>query len=134
MDATANGRRFDAVVFDNDGLLLDTEEGWTRAERALFECHGVEFTPEHKRELLGTSAAAAAAMLEVILDRPGEGPLLITQLGMLVLEEIDRYAAPRPGALRLLARLADAAIPCALASNSPRILVDHALASAGIDP
>ena len=61
MDAPADGRRFDAVVFDNDGLLLDTEESWTRAERELFERRGVEFTAEHKRELLGTSAGAAAA-------------------------------------------------------------------------
>ena len=29
----------DAVIFDNDGLLLDTEEAWTRAERELFRRH-----------------------------------------------------------------------------------------------
>jgi HAD superfamily hydrolase (TIGR01509 family) len=43
-----------------------------------------------------------------------------------------RYAAPRPGALELLARLRAAAIPVALASNSPRVLVNCALATAGI--
>ena len=32
--------RFEAIVFDNDGLLLDTEEAWTRAETLLFERHG----------------------------------------------------------------------------------------------
>jgi HAD superfamily hydrolase (TIGR01509 family) len=133
MDASANGRRFDAVVFDNDGLLLDTEESWTRAERELFERRGVEFTAEHKRELLGTSARAAAAALEVMLDAPGRGTLLIAELAMLVLEEMRAYAAPRPGALELLARLRDAAIPAALASNSPRVLVDRALETAGIE-
>jgi len=46
---------------------------------------------------------------------------------MLVMKEMRRYAAPRPGALELLARLREAAIPAALASNSPRILVDRAL-------
>ena len=44
-----------AVVFDNDGLLLDTEEAWTRAELTLFERHGQEFTMEHKRILIGSS-------------------------------------------------------------------------------
>ena len=34
----------DAVVFDNDGLLLDTESVWTRAEQDLFERRGLEFT------------------------------------------------------------------------------------------
>ena len=117
MDASANGRRFDAVVFDNDGLLLDTEESWTRAERELFERRGREFTIEHKRELLGTSAKAAAAALERMLDAPGRGTLLIAELAMLVMKEMRRYAAPRPGALELLARLREAAIPAALASS-----------------
>jgi HAD superfamily hydrolase (TIGR01509 family) len=132
MDARVNGRRFDAVVFDNDGLLLDTEEAWTRAERELFERRGVEFTAAHKRELLGTSARAAASALEVMLDAPGRGTLLIAELAMLVLEEMRHYAPPRPGALALLARLADAGIPAAMASNSPRVLVDRALETAGI--
>jgi beta-phosphoglucomutase-like phosphatase (HAD superfamily) len=30
----------DAVVFDCDGLLVDTETGWTRAETAIFAEHG----------------------------------------------------------------------------------------------
>src|SRR5579871_171504 len=105
MDASTNGRRFDAVVFDNDGLLLDTEESWSRAERELFERRGVEFTAEHKRELLGASGRAAAAALERMLDAPGKGLLLIAELAMLAYAELDRYAAPRPGALDLLTRL-----------------------------
>ena len=39
----------DAVVFDNDGLLLDTESVWTRAEQDLFARRGTEFTPADKR-------------------------------------------------------------------------------------
>src|SRR4051794_2831073 len=37
-----------AVLFDNDGLLLDTEILWTRAELTLFERFGLTFTIEHK--------------------------------------------------------------------------------------
>jgi beta-phosphoglucomutase-like phosphatase (HAD superfamily) len=40
------GDRIDAVVFDNDGLLLDTEDAWTRAETALFARHGSTFATE----------------------------------------------------------------------------------------
>ena len=58
---------FDAVVFDNDGLLLDTEDAWTRAEQELFRRHGREFTMEHKRALLGTSVAESARKLEAML-------------------------------------------------------------------
>jgi HAD superfamily hydrolase (TIGR01509 family) len=68
-----------------------------------------------------------------MLDAPGRGTLLIAELAMLVLAEMGHYADPRPGALELLAALADAAIPAALASNSSRILVERALATAGIE-
>ncbi len=123
----------DAVVFDIDGLLLDTEESWTAAERTLFERRGLVFTPEHKRELLGTAPDIAAATLEELFDEPGRGRAIIAELGMLVYVEIGRYAPPRPGALELVARLRDAGVPMSLASNSPRILADRALATAGVD-
>ena len=35
---------FEAIVFDNDGLMLDTEHAWTRAETELFGRHGETFT------------------------------------------------------------------------------------------
>ncbi len=126
-------RRCDAVVFDNDGLLLDTEQSWTRAQEALFERHGLQFTAQHKRDMLGSSPQAAAAALELILDAPGEGTALIMELATIVLEELGRDAPPRPGALELIARLHDAGIPLGLASNSPRVLVDRALETAGIE-
>jgi beta-phosphoglucomutase-like phosphatase (HAD superfamily) len=33
-----------AVIFDNDGLLLDTEDAWTRAEEQLFARRDRKFT------------------------------------------------------------------------------------------
>jgi HAD superfamily hydrolase (TIGR01509 family) len=127
-------RRCDAVVFDNDGLLLDTEESWTRAQQALFERHGREFTAAHKRDMLGSSPKHAAEALELILEKPGEGMALIMELAMIVLEELARDAPPRPGARELIATLRAAGVPMALASNSPRMLVDRALQTAQIDP
>jgi len=123
----------DAVVFDIDGLLLDTEESWSRAERTLFERRGREFTAEHKRVLVGTSHGVAAALFEEMLDAPGQGRALIAELGMLVYAEMGEYAPPRPGALELLEALRDAGIPMSLASNSPRVLADRALATAGVE-
>jgi HAD superfamily hydrolase (TIGR01509 family) len=71
---------FDAVIFDNDGLLLDTEDAWTPAEKTLFARRGSAFTMEHKRALLGTSVAQSALKLEAMLAVPGEGPQLMDEL------------------------------------------------------
>ena len=71
---------FEAIVFDNDGLLLDTEHAWTHAESALFARHGHVFTPAHKRQLIGSSRAQSAAALERMLELPGRGEALMDDL------------------------------------------------------
>jgi HAD superfamily hydrolase (TIGR01509 family) len=126
------GDRVAAVVFDNDGLLLDTEEAWTRAETVLFERHGRTFTPEHKRELIGTSPTTSAAKLEVILDLPGRGPALMDELHGRVMEETLAGVPPRPGALDLLEAVRAAGLPVGVASNSAREFVERVLSVAGL--
>lgn len=123
-----------AVVFDNDGLLLDTEEAWTRAEQRLFAGLGRTFTIEHKRRLIGSSRTMAAVKLETMLERPSEGEALMDELLALVMEEALEGVAPRPGAQRLLGRLSAAGVPLAVASNSEREFVERTLASAGLLP
>jgi HAD superfamily hydrolase (TIGR01509 family) len=124
--------RFEAVIFDNDGLLLDTEEAWTRAEETLFGRRGRTFTAEHKRTLIGSSGPIAERKLEAMLEQPGEGPELLAELNELVMEEALRGTPPRPGALELLGALRDAGVPVGVASNSPRPFVERVLAGAGL--
>ena len=126
------GDRIDAVVFDNDGLLLDTEEAWTRAETVLFARHGSTFTSEHKRELIGTSPATSAAKLEVMLDMPGRGADLMDELHDLVMEETLAGVPPRPGAVELLEAVRAAGKPVGVASNSARAFVERVLSGAGL--
>jgi HAD superfamily hydrolase (TIGR01509 family) len=123
---------FQAVVFDNDGLLLDTEAAWTRAEEDLFERHGSTFTTEHKRDLIGTSPAASAAKMEVMLDLPGRGPALMDELHELVMEQALAGVPPRPGALELLEAVRAARLPVGVASNSARKFVERVLSVAGL--
>jgi HAD superfamily hydrolase (TIGR01509 family) len=122
----------EAVIFDNDGLLLDTEEAWTRAERTLFARRGLQFTTEHKRSLIGSSRTTAAVKLESMLELTGEGEALMDELHELVMEEALAGVEPRPGALELLERLLRSGVPVAVASNSQREFVERTLASAGL--
>lgn len=123
---------FAAVIFDNDGLLLDTEEAWTRAEETLFARRDRVWTMEHKRELIGSSGPVAEAKLERMLTLPGEGPALMDELHELVMEEVLVGVAPRPGALELLEKLQAAGVPLGLASNSQRPFVERVLGGAGL--
>jgi len=121
----------DAVVFDNDGLLLDTESVWTRAEQDLFERRGIEFTPAHKRELVGTSAEIASGILERRLDEPGRADALIEELNELVVAELEHGVEAMVGARELLHSLSARGTPLGLVSNSPLVFVQRSLEIVG---
>lgn len=124
-----------AVIFDNDGLTLDTETVWTRAEVTLFDGFGRTFTHEHKLDLVGSAGPAAAAKLTRMLGLPADrGPGLMTRLHDLVLDELAQGCEPMPGARELLGELARRGVPVALCSNSPRAIVDAALEGSGMAP
>ncbi|HET7590916.1 MAG TPA: HAD family phosphatase [Solirubrobacterales bacterium] len=123
----------DAVVFDNDGLLLDTESVWTRAEEDLFERRGLGFTPADKLELVGTSAAIAGGILERRLGEPGRAEELIEELNELVVAELERGVESMLGARELLERLGERGVPLGLVSNSPLRFVRRSIELAGFE-
>jgi HAD superfamily hydrolase (TIGR01509 family) len=123
----------DAVIFDNDGLLLDTESVWTRAERDLFERRGIEFTPTDKRELVGTSAEIAGGTLERRLGEPGRAEQLIAELNELVIAELEHGVEAMVGARDLLHELRRRGTPLGLVSNSPLAFVERSLEIVGFE-
>lgn len=120
-----------AVVFDNDGLLLDTESVWTRAERDLFERRGLEFTLADKHELIGTSAEIAGRVLERRLEEPGRAAGLLEELNALVVAELEHGVEAMVGARELLHRLKAGGTPIGLVSNSPLVFVRRSLEIVG---
>jgi len=122
----------DAVVFDNDGLLLDTESVWTRAEQDLFDLRGTEFTPADKLELVGTSAAIAGGILERRLGEPGHAAELIEELNELVVAELEHGVEAMLGAREVLERL-QGKVPIGLVSNSPLRFVRRSIELVGFE-
>jgi HAD superfamily hydrolase (TIGR01509 family) len=120
-----------AVIFDNDGTFLATEDAWSRAESALFARWGRVLRPEHKRELLGTSFAEASRHLERFLEAPGHGSRLLEELAELVHAELDHGVPVMPGAAELVAALDLDGVPIAMATNAARGFAEKALAAAG---
>ncbi|MDQ2622489.1 MAG: HAD family phosphatase [Actinomycetota bacterium] len=124
----------EAVLFDNDGLVLDTEAVWSRGEQELFARRGREFTIDHKRSLVGSPAKIAGQKLARFLDEPGREVELIEELDEIVLRELDGGVDAMVGALELIDLLRAAGVPIALVSNSPRRFIErsHEVASTGM--
>lgn len=123
-----------AVLFDNDGLLLDTESAWSRAEQELFRRRGREFTIDHKRSLVGSSDKTAGIKLARFLEEPGNEHSIMLELHEIVFAELDSGVDPMVGALELVSLIRDLGIPVGLVSNSPMafILRSHEIADTGL--
>jgi HAD superfamily hydrolase (TIGR01509 family) len=129
-----NGK-LEAVVFDCDGLLLETESRWTMAERATVERWGGTWSTDLKRRFLGLSVRDAATRMALELGAPPEDAPAISR----ALEEgFERALAEHgcdamDGVPELLAALREAGVPVAVASNTRHELVRVAIAHSGLD-
>ncbi|MGH2698382.1 MAG: HAD family hydrolase [Actinomycetota bacterium] len=129
-DHTAAPRPVEAVIFDCDGLLLDTETHWTTAETTLFARYGKTFGPDHKLRMIGSSLQVTGVILEELLEQPGRASEINDEMLELVKAEMVA-SEPMPGAADLVAELRGR-VPIALASNSWRQLVTVALHAADL--
>ena len=127
---SAPPRPLEAVVFDCDGLLLNTEVHWTTAEITLFARYGKTFGRDHKLRMIGSSLQATGVILEELLEQPGRASEINIEMLELV-EEAMVASEPMPGAADLVAEL-HGRVPIALASNSWRRLITVALHAADL--
>lgn len=119
------------VVFDCDGLLVDTEPSWGRAEAAMFTRRGLVYTEAQRHQFIGISATASIALMGRAF---GESDLAAIHEELLsdVVALISVEAQAMPGAVDLVAAVRSSGVPCSVASNSPRAVVEQSLAIAGL--
>ena len=119
------------MVFDCDGLLLQTEDCWTLAEEELFARYGRTFAEDEKRALIGGSSTAGSLVLERLLEQPGRADELDFEVLELVEARLLEEAVAFPGAEELVLET-KARHPVAVASNTPGRLLHGALECAGM--
>lgn len=117
----SEAHRLQAVLWDMDGTIVDTEPFWIRAEQELVEAHGGTWTPEQALELVGQALQYSATQLQRAGVRLGVQDI-IDQLTEQVAAQVRTGAPWRPGARELLAALNEEGIPCALVTMSEPLL------------
>jgi HAD superfamily hydrolase (TIGR01509 family) len=121
----------EAVVFDLDGVILDTEELWDEVREALARERGGRWSSRAQADMMGMSSPEWSAYMHDVVGL-AEPPEEINR--EVVGRMLDRYAERLPlidGASEAVERIA-AAWPLGLASSSNRELIDRALQVSGL--
>jgi HAD superfamily hydrolase (TIGR01509 family) len=120
-----------AVVFDLDGVLIDSEPVWEQVRREYVAEHGGRWRPDSQQRLMGMSTPEWSTYLatELGVDAPP------SRIAHEVVEEVGRrYETDlplMPGAVEAVQRLASR-WPLGLASSAARPLIDRVLAATGM--
>ena len=122
-----------AVLFDMDGLLVDSEPLWLEAETAVMARLGADWTPADQVQLLGGSLDRTVRYLLAKATRPAPPGQVAEWLMSGVAELVrDRGVPVRPGARELLVEVVAAGLPHALVTSSERRFMDAVLARTGL--
>ncbi len=121
----------DAVVFDMDGVIADTEQVWDEVRGALVADWGGTYSPGAQRAMMGMSSVEWSRYMRDELGLVATPEEINDEV---VRRMLERYRAGIPlveGAVAVVQELSES-LPLAVASSSNRPLIDVVLASAGI--
>ena len=121
----------EAVVFDLDGVLIQTEEVWDEVREELVRERGGQYGPEAQRAMMGMSSPEWSEYMHSVLGIP-DAPEEINAEVVRRMEARYRERLPLiPGAMEAVERLA-ARWPLGVASSSNRPLIDAVLELSGL--
>jgi HAD superfamily hydrolase (TIGR01509 family) len=118
-----------AILFDMDGVLLDSEPFWRMAEIEVFKTEGVVLTEEDCTETMGIRIDEVVAYRVPHADQEKMIQLIMDRMVQLVTDE----GVPLRGVHETIARLKELQVPCGLATSSNYRLLHATLKSLGLE-
>jgi len=123
----------DAVVFDLDGVLIESEEVWDAVRAAYVRERGGRYDAEVQRAMMGMSSTEWSRYLHDSAGVADEPQAINDDVVRRMLSVYREHLPLLPGAAEAVRRLA-ARLPLGLASSSNRALIDTVLEVSGLTP
>jgi HAD superfamily hydrolase (TIGR01509 family) len=122
----------DAVVFDMDGVIVDSEQVWDEVRERYTRETGGAYTSSATRDMMGMSSVEWSRYMSEALRVPGTPEEINAAIVALMLERYGEEPPLIPGAVDAVRRIA-ARWPLAIASSSNPELIEVVLRFAGLD-
>jgi HAD superfamily hydrolase (TIGR01509 family) len=123
----------DSIVFDLDGVIVDSEELWDEVREGLARERGGRWSEQAQADMMGMSSTEWSRYMHEVIGLPEEPE----QISREVVERmLERYSEGLPlieGAVAAVKKLAGS-WPLAVASSSNRRLIDRVLEVSGLAP
>lgn len=121
----------EAVVFDLDGVILDTEELWNHVREGLARERGGRWNDRAQADMMGMSSKEWSRYMHDVIGLSEPPDEILRQVLTRMLERYEEHLPLVDGAVDAVQRLA-ARWPLGLASSSNRELIDKALELSGL--
>jgi len=123
---------YQAVVFDMDGVLVDSEPAFFAAVNDAIGRSGKQIAWDDYKQLLGTSVEVTRDRVIEIVGLDGDPRAHFRGFDGILIKRLSEPKEPLPGTVGALDALAERGVPYALATSSTRPWMEAVLTSAGI--
>lgn len=123
----------EAVVFDMDGVLIDSEPVWERVRRAFVAAHGGRWPDDAQDRMMGMSTGEWSAYMSADFGLPLAPSQVAEQVIAAMAAEYKAHLPLLPGAVGAV-RALSARWPLAVASSAPGTLIEAVLDASGLRP
>jgi HAD superfamily hydrolase (TIGR01509 family) len=117
---------FSAAFFDMDGLFLDSEPQWHQSQQEICARYSYSWDDDDQRICIGGPLSRVGDYISDICAHDMTGPEVVEELTKMMLVKLSSKAILMRGAFDAVERVRQA-MPVALVSASPRVLMDAAL-------
>ena len=124
---------FDAVFFDMDGLLVDSEPEWLKSESEITAAYGYQWTSQDQVACLGGPLSRVGQYMHDKCNQAQTPDFFTNKLVEVQSEKMRSHTPFMPGAYELVKDLQKNGVKTGLVSASPRIIVDAVLDNVGAE-
>ncbi|MCL4245460.1 MAG: HAD family phosphatase [Candidatus Dadabacteria bacterium] len=116
-----------AVIFDMDGVMIDSEPLWEKTERILLARRNIDYSPDYRDKIVGLNQRDSGRLLVDTFDLEETVEEIINERISILTSIYEKELELIPALVPLLERLGEEGYRLAVASSSPLRVVNFVL-------